>query len=159
MEVHFEPAVQAKLEKIARESGLDAVQLVQDAVAGYVDELAETREMLDSRYDDIKSGKVKLIPGEEVFARLRAKSEPRSGQSASSCPSMISTRKLGGSRRDLGLHPLRQPQCRRPGPCRNSFRFSAPSTVPASRAQADRSNRPPVALHPRPQLPDRLRAR
>jgi hypothetical protein len=75
MEVQFEPAVQAKLEQIARESGLDAVQLVQDAVAGYVDELAGTREMLDSRYDDIKSGKVKMIPGEEVFARLRAKSE------------------------------------------------------------------------------------
>jgi predicted transcriptional regulator len=75
MEVQFEPALQAKLEQIARESGLDAVQLVQDAVASYVDELAGTREMLDSRYDDIKSGKVKLIPGEEVFARLRAKSE------------------------------------------------------------------------------------
>jgi hypothetical protein len=51
--------------------------LVQDAVAGFFDELAETREMLDSRYDEIKSGKVKLIPGEEVFARLRAKSEAR----------------------------------------------------------------------------------
>jgi hypothetical protein len=34
--------------------------------------------MLDSRYDEIKSGKVKLIPGEEFFARLRAKSEVRS---------------------------------------------------------------------------------
>jgi hypothetical protein len=47
---------------------------VQDAVAGYVDELAETREMLDSRYDDIKSGKVELIPGEEVEAYFREKS-------------------------------------------------------------------------------------
>jgi len=77
MEVHFEPAVQAKLEQIARESGLDAVQLVQDAVAGYVDELAGTREMLDSRYDDIKSGKVKMIPGDEAFARLRARIDER----------------------------------------------------------------------------------
>ncbi len=75
MEVQFEPAVQAKLEQIARESGLDAVQLVQDAVAGYVDELAGTREMLDSRYDDIKSGKVKMIPGDEAFARLMARTE------------------------------------------------------------------------------------
>ena len=77
MEVQFEPTVQAKLEQIARESGLDVVQLVQDAVAGYVDELAGTREMLDSRYDDIKSGKVKMIPGEEVFARLRARIDER----------------------------------------------------------------------------------
>jgi hypothetical protein len=74
MEVQFEPAVQAKLDKIARESGLDAVQLVQDAVADYVGELAGTREMLDSRYDDIKSGKVKMIPGEEVEAYFREKS-------------------------------------------------------------------------------------
>jgi predicted transcriptional regulator len=73
MEVQFEPAVQAKLDRIARDSGRDAVQLVQDAVAGYVDELAETREMLDSRYDDIKSGKVKLIPGEELEAYFREK--------------------------------------------------------------------------------------
>jgi hypothetical protein len=30
--------------------------------------------MLDSQYDDIKSGKVKLIPGSDVVARLREKS-------------------------------------------------------------------------------------
>ena len=30
--------------------------------------------MLDSRYDDMKSGNVKLIPGDRVFARLREKS-------------------------------------------------------------------------------------
>jgi len=77
MEVQFEPDVQAKLERMARESGRAAVELVQDAVAGYVDELAGTRIMLDSRYDDLKSGRVKLIPGDEVFARLREKSEAR----------------------------------------------------------------------------------
>jgi hypothetical protein len=31
--------------------------------------------MLDGRYDDIKSGKVKLIDGEEAFARLKEKTE------------------------------------------------------------------------------------
>jgi hypothetical protein len=50
---------------------------VQDAVAGMVDELAETREMLDRRYDDIKSGNLKLIPGEEAFARLRERIDAR----------------------------------------------------------------------------------
>jgi len=77
MEVQFEPALQAKLEQIARESGRAAADLVHDAVAGYVDELAETRQMLDSRYDDIKSGKVKLIPGDEVEAHFREKSAAR----------------------------------------------------------------------------------
>jgi len=74
MEVPFDPALQARLEKLAQESGRSVAELVQDAVAGYLDEFAATRRTLDSRYDDIKSGKVKLIPGDEVFARLRAKS-------------------------------------------------------------------------------------
>jgi hypothetical protein len=39
-------------------------------MAGYFDELAQVRKSFDSRYDDIKSGKVKLIPGDEAYARL-----------------------------------------------------------------------------------------
>jgi len=48
MEVRFKPDLQAKL-----------------------DELVKTRGMLNSRYDDLKSGRVKLIPGDEAIARLR----------------------------------------------------------------------------------------
>lgn len=81
MEVQFEPTVQAQLDRIARESGRAAADLVQDAVAGYVGELAQTREMLDSRYDDIKSGKVKLISGDEAFAKLHERIEARRGNS------------------------------------------------------------------------------
>jgi hypothetical protein len=33
--------------------------------------------MLDSRYDDLESGKVKLIDGEEAYRRLMEKSEAR----------------------------------------------------------------------------------
>lgn len=73
MEVQFEANVQAELERLARESGRAAAELVQDAVAGYVGELADTRDMLNSRYDEIHGGKVKLIHGDEVFARLREK--------------------------------------------------------------------------------------
>jgi hypothetical protein len=43
-------------------------------MAGYVTELAETRDMLNSRYDDLKSGRVKPIPGDEVEAYFRDKS-------------------------------------------------------------------------------------
>ncbi len=46
-------------------------------MAGYLDELAQVRGMLDSPYDDSKSGKVKLIDGEEAFDRLRQKNEAR----------------------------------------------------------------------------------
>jgi hypothetical protein len=77
MEVHFTPELEKKLNDLASQSGGAAGELVQDAVAGYVGELAGTREMLDSRYEDIKSGQVKLVPGAEVFARLRDKSEAR----------------------------------------------------------------------------------
>jgi hypothetical protein len=75
MQVHFSnPELQAKVEQWVSDTGRPAEELVEDAVAGYFDGLAETRDMLDSRYDDIKSGKVKLIPGDEVIARLRARS-------------------------------------------------------------------------------------
>jgi hypothetical protein len=75
MQVQFtNPELQAKLERWVSETGRPADELVQDVMAGYFDELAETRAMLDSRYDDLKSSKVKLIPGEEVIARLRERS-------------------------------------------------------------------------------------
>ena len=77
MEVQLKPEMQAKLDEMARESGCRSEDLVEDAINGYFDELAYTREMLDRRYDDLESGKVKLISGEEVMARLRAKSEAR----------------------------------------------------------------------------------
>lgn len=77
MEIQFEPDVQAKLDQLARDSGRSAAEFVKDAVAGYVDELAGTRQMLDIRYDDIKSGKVKLIDRAEAFARLHERIDAR----------------------------------------------------------------------------------
>lgn len=74
MEVQLTPEIQERLDRLANETGRSKDEFVQDAMAGYFDELAETRDMLDSRYDDIKSGRVKLIPGDEVVARLRERS-------------------------------------------------------------------------------------
>jgi predicted transcriptional regulator len=75
VEVHLKPDVQAKLEQMARESGRPSEELVEDAVAGYFDELAHTREMLDRRFDDLESGRVKPIDGEEAYRRLMEKTE------------------------------------------------------------------------------------
>jgi predicted DNA-binding protein len=69
--------VQAKLDRLVTETGRPADEFVQDAMAGYVDELADVRATLDNRYDDLKSGRVRLIGGDEVIARLRAKSVAR----------------------------------------------------------------------------------
>ena len=77
MEVHFAPELQAKIDQWVMETGLPVEKLIEDALAGYVPELAQTREMLDSRYDDLKSGKVKPIPGDEVEAYFREKSAAR----------------------------------------------------------------------------------
>lgn len=77
MEVHFTPDIQARLDRLAAESGRAKDELVQDAMPGYLDEIEKTRGMLDSRYDDLKSGKVKPISGREVLARLREKSAAR----------------------------------------------------------------------------------
>ena len=74
MEVHFAPELQAKIDQLVAETGRPADKLLQDAMAIYIAELAETREMLDSRYDDLKSGRVKPIPGDEVVAYFRDKS-------------------------------------------------------------------------------------
>ena len=75
MEVHFKPDVQAKLDEMARESGRPSDELVEDAVIGYFDEMAHTREMLDRRFDDLESGRVKPIDGEEAYGRLMEKTD------------------------------------------------------------------------------------
>jgi hypothetical protein len=74
MEVHFAPDVQAKLDRLVSETGRAPDKLLEDAMAGYEVELAQTRKMLDSRYDDLKSGRVKPIPSDEVAAYFREKS-------------------------------------------------------------------------------------
>lgn len=74
MEVHFTPDMEKKISDIARQNGGSPAQLVQNVVEGYFEELAQTREMLNSRYDDLKSGRVKPIPGDEIEAYFRDKS-------------------------------------------------------------------------------------
>jgi predicted DNA-binding protein len=75
MEVNFTPETEKKLKDLSAQSGRGTDDLVEDATAAYVEELLETRGMLNSRYDDLKSGRVKPIDGEEALARLKAKTE------------------------------------------------------------------------------------
>jgi hypothetical protein len=82
MEVHFAPDVEKKLNDLAAESGRGTDELLQDALAGYLDELVQTREMLNDRYDELKSGRVTPIDGEEAFAKLKAKTEAQRNRMA-----------------------------------------------------------------------------
>ena len=72
--MHLAPELQNKIDKLLSESGLSADELVEDALAAYVTEVAETREMLDSRYDDLKGGGVKPITRDEIVAHFQQKS-------------------------------------------------------------------------------------
>jgi predicted DNA-binding protein len=77
MEVRLTPETESRLNELASLSGRPTDDLVEDAMAGYLAEVAELRHVLDGRYDDIKSGRVEPIDGEEAFERLRRKSEER----------------------------------------------------------------------------------
>jgi hypothetical protein len=77
MDVHLTPDVQAKLDRMARDSGRQPAELIEDAVIGLYDELAYTREMLDRRYDEMDSGKVPGIDGEGAYRRLMEKTQAR----------------------------------------------------------------------------------
>jgi hypothetical protein len=83
MEVHLAPELQAKFERLIVETGYAPEKLIENALEAYAAELAARREMLDSRYDDLKSGRVKPIPGEEVVALLREKRATRRSTSGS----------------------------------------------------------------------------
>lgn len=71
MEVHFKPETESRLNELASRSGRATDELVEDTLAGYLEEVVAVREMLDSRYDDIKSGRVEPVDGEAFFEELR----------------------------------------------------------------------------------------
>ncbi len=75
MEVHLAPELQAKIDQLVSETGYPVEKLIEDALAGYVPEITQTREMLDGRYDDLRSGRVKPIDGEAFFESLRQKED------------------------------------------------------------------------------------
>jgi len=75
MEVHLTPELAARLNRLAAETGRAKDELVQDVMAGYFEELDQLRQMLDSRYDDIESGRVTPLDGEEFFANLQKREE------------------------------------------------------------------------------------
>ena len=84
MEMHFTPDIEAKLHTLVTATGRTADEVVQDALAWYFEELAQVRGMLDSRYDDIKSGHVQPMDGEAFFESLRQREEALLKKHASS---------------------------------------------------------------------------
>ena len=77
MEVHLTPETEKRLKDLAAQSGRGTDDLVEDAMVGYFDELSRVREMLDRRYDEMESGKVEGVDGEEAYRRLMEKTQAR----------------------------------------------------------------------------------
>ncbi len=75
MVVHLKPETESRLQELAAATGRAPEELIEDAMTGYLSELTQVRGMLEDRYDDVKSGRVQPIDGEEAFARLREKSQ------------------------------------------------------------------------------------
>ena len=73
MTVQLTAEIEAKLDQWTYETGRTKDDFVQDALAGYFDQLAQVRESLDRRYDEVRSGRVKLVPADDVVQRLREK--------------------------------------------------------------------------------------
>jgi predicted transcriptional regulator len=77
MVVRLKPETESRLQELAATTGRKPEDLVEDAMAGYIAELAQVRKMLDNRYDDLKSGRVAPIDGQEAINQLRRKSKDR----------------------------------------------------------------------------------
>ncbi len=70
MELRLRPETESQLQELAAKTGRAPDELVEDAMAAYLQKLAQTREMLDGRYDEIKSGRVKPVDGQTFFESL-----------------------------------------------------------------------------------------
>jgi hypothetical protein len=75
MEVNLTPGVQAKLDRLAVDTGRPQDELLEDAVNGLYDELAHVRETLDRRYQEMAAGVVEAIDGEEAYRLLMARTQ------------------------------------------------------------------------------------
>jgi len=71
MEVRLKPETELRLGELASKSGRPTDDLIEDAMAGYLAEVSETRSTLDSRYDDVKNRAINTIDGETFFNDLR----------------------------------------------------------------------------------------
>jgi hypothetical protein len=75
MEIRFKLETESRLYELASRSGRPTDEVVDDAMAGYLAEVAEVRNTLDSCYDDIRSSRVKPLDGESFFEGLRQRED------------------------------------------------------------------------------------
>jgi predicted DNA-binding protein len=77
MSIQLTPEHEARIKELARQTGRDNAEVLGEVIDSYFEELGRINATLDRRFDEIKSGQVEAINGDEVFERLRRKSEER----------------------------------------------------------------------------------
>ena len=77
MSIQLTPEHEARIKELARQTGRDNTEVLGEVIDSYFEELGRINATLDRRYDEITSAEVEPIKGDEVFERLRGKSEER----------------------------------------------------------------------------------
>lgn len=77
MELRLEPGLAAKIEQWSARTGRPGGELVEDALASYLNELGELSEMLEKRCNEIENGTVQPLSGEEAYRRLKQSAAQR----------------------------------------------------------------------------------
>ena len=75
MAIHITPEHEARIKELARRTGRENAEVLGEVIDSYFEELARINATLDRRYDEITSGQVKPISGDEVLERLQRRSE------------------------------------------------------------------------------------
>ncbi len=75
MEVHFAPETESKLLRLAHDTGRNAEQIVQEAVARFVQEDAEFLAAVQKGFDSLDRGE--FLSHEEVGARIQRLFQPK----------------------------------------------------------------------------------
>ena len=66
MSLEIKPNQEAKIAALAAKTGRDEAEILEEVIDSYFDELTDVRRMLDQRYDDFKSGRVKELTPEQL---------------------------------------------------------------------------------------------
>jgi predicted transcriptional regulator len=70
MEVHLNPDTEKKLRDLAAQSGRGTDELVEDAVAGYFDDVLQVRQHIEEGYSQAQRGE--LIDGDQARREIQA---------------------------------------------------------------------------------------
>jgi hypothetical protein len=75
MEVRFKPETESRLSELASKGGHPTDDLVEDCFGRLCDGSGRSVAMLDDRYDEVKSRRVKPLDGETFFESLRQRED------------------------------------------------------------------------------------